>query len=130
MPMGFTRDQSSSGRTVTLEHVPIKALGGQARCLTCRNCNADSGRSIDQAAAMDAQDERELSATWSAAAGSTMRNNVREVRLYAQALRVLGYVGYLLLTYDFYNQFDCLLEWMEAEQQETEAGRQADEGVF
>ena len=24
---GFTRDQASSGRTVTLEHVPIKALG-------------------------------------------------------------------------------------------------------
>ena len=54
--IGFTRDQASSGRTVTLEHVPIKALGGKARCLTCRNCNADSGRSIDQAAAMDAHD--------------------------------------------------------------------------
>ena len=53
---GFTRDQASSGKTVTLEHVPIKALGGQARCLTCRNCNAETGRSIDQAAAMRAQD--------------------------------------------------------------------------
>ena len=53
---GFTRDQAASGRTVTLEHVPIKALGGQARCLTCRNCNAETGRSIDQAAAMGARD--------------------------------------------------------------------------
>ena len=49
--MGFTRDQAASGRTITLEHVPIKALGGQARCLTCRNCNAETGRGIDQAAA-------------------------------------------------------------------------------
>ena len=53
---GFTREQASSGRTVTLEHVPIKALGGQARCLTCRNCNAGAGRGIDQAAAMGARD--------------------------------------------------------------------------
>ena len=52
----FTRDQASSGRTVTLEHVPIKALGGKARCLTCRNCNAETGRGIDQAAAMGARD--------------------------------------------------------------------------
>ena len=74
--------------------------------------------------------ERELSATWGAAAGSTMRNNVREVRLNAQASMVLGPVGYLLLTYDFYNSFDCLLEQMEAEQQEAEAERQADEDVF
>ena len=53
---GFTRDQAFSGRTVTLEHVPIKALGGQARCLTCGNCNAQAGRVIDQAAAMNASD--------------------------------------------------------------------------
>ena len=53
---GFTRDQASSGRTVTLEHVPIKALGGQARCLTCGNCNAQAGRGIDQESAMRAQD--------------------------------------------------------------------------
>ena len=53
---GFTRDQAFSGMTVTLEHVPIKALGGQARCLTCLNCNAETGRSIDQAAAMGARD--------------------------------------------------------------------------
>ena len=52
---GFTRDQAYSGRTVTLEHVPIKALGGQARCLTCGNCNAQAGRGIDQASAMRAQ---------------------------------------------------------------------------
>ena len=53
---GFTRDHASSGRTVTLEHVPIKALGGQARCLTCGNCNAQAGRGIDQASAMRAHD--------------------------------------------------------------------------
>ena len=53
---GFTRDQASSGRTVTLEHVPIKALGGQARCLTCGNCNAQAGRGIDQVSAMRARD--------------------------------------------------------------------------
>ena len=49
---GFTRDQASAGRRVTLEHVPPRALGGQARCLACRPCNADAGRSIDQAAAL------------------------------------------------------------------------------
>ena len=53
---GFTRDQVFSGRTVTLEHVPIKALGGQARCLTCGNCSSKAGRGIDQAAAMRASD--------------------------------------------------------------------------
>ena len=53
---GFTRDQASSGRTVTLEHVPIKALGGQPRCLTCGNCNAQAGSGIDQEAAMRASD--------------------------------------------------------------------------
>ena len=53
---GFTRDQAYSGRTVTLEHIPIKALGGQARCLTCGNCNAQAGRGIDQEAAMRASD--------------------------------------------------------------------------
>ena len=52
----FTRDQASSGRKVTLEHVPTKALGGQARCLTCGNCNSQAGRGIDQAAAMTARD--------------------------------------------------------------------------
>ena len=53
---GFTRVQAYSGRKVTLEHVPIKALGGQARCLTCGNCNAQGARGIDQEAAMGAQD--------------------------------------------------------------------------
>ena len=52
----FTRDHAFSGRTVTLEHVPIKALGGQVRCLTCRHCNAETGRGIDQVAAMGAHD--------------------------------------------------------------------------
>lgn len=54
--MGFTRDEAYWGRTVTLEHVPIKALGGRARCLTCGDCNSQAGRHIDQAAAMTAQD--------------------------------------------------------------------------
>ena len=53
---GFTRDQAYSGRTVTLEHVPIKALCGQPRCLTCENCNSQAGRGIDQASAMQARD--------------------------------------------------------------------------
>ena len=52
----FTRNQAFSGRTVTLEHVPIKAVGGQARCLACGNCNAQAGRGIDQVAAMRASD--------------------------------------------------------------------------
>ena len=51
----FTRNQASAGRTVTLEHVPPKALGGQPRCLTCKRCNAGTGRGIDQAAAMSVQ---------------------------------------------------------------------------
>ena len=53
---GFTRDQASFGRTVTLEHVPIKALGGKARCLTCKTCNSKAGSGIDQAAAVRGQD--------------------------------------------------------------------------
>ena len=52
----FSRAQAFSGRTVTLEHVPIKALGGQARCLTCGNCNAQAGRGIDQISARSARD--------------------------------------------------------------------------
>ena len=48
----FSRDRASAGRAVTLEHVPPKALGGQTRCLTCKQCNADTGRAIDQAAAL------------------------------------------------------------------------------
>ena len=52
----FTRDQASSGRAVTLEHVPAKALGGQPRCLTCRACNQETGRAFDQAAASAAQE--------------------------------------------------------------------------
>ena len=52
----YTREQASSGQTFTLEHVPIKALGGKARCLTCKNCNSKAGRGIDQVAAISAQD--------------------------------------------------------------------------
>ena len=51
----FTRDEAYWGRTVTLEHVPNKALGGRARCLTCEDCNSQAGRTIDQAAAMTAR---------------------------------------------------------------------------
>lgn len=32
---------------ITLEHVPQKSLGGKAIALTCKNCNNDSGTSID-----------------------------------------------------------------------------------
>ena len=52
----FTRHQAILGKTVTLEHIPIKALGGKDRCLTCDNCNAQAGRGIDQAAATNARD--------------------------------------------------------------------------
>ena len=51
----FTRNRTSAGRTVTLEHVPPKSLGGQARCLTCKRCNAAAGHAIDQAAAVAVQ---------------------------------------------------------------------------
>ena len=48
----FTREMASAGRKVTLEHVPPKFIGGRDRCLTCRHCNADTGRDIDQAASI------------------------------------------------------------------------------
>jgi len=51
----FTRAEASSGRTVTLEHVPPKALGGRALCLTCKSCNSAAGREADQMAAMNAR---------------------------------------------------------------------------
>ena len=51
----FTREQVASGRTVTLEHVPPKFAGGRARCLTCKSCNAGTGRDVDQVAAMTKQ---------------------------------------------------------------------------
>ena len=47
----FTRVAKSPGRTVTLQHVPPKPLGGLARYLTCRRCNVGTGRDINQAAA-------------------------------------------------------------------------------
>ena len=53
---GFTQDQARSGRMVTLEHVPIKALGGQTRCLTCKSCNGQAGRGVDQVAAENGSD--------------------------------------------------------------------------
>ena len=52
----FTLEEADRGKAVTLEHVPTKALGGSARCLTCGDCNAQAGRGIDQAAAMHARD--------------------------------------------------------------------------
>ena len=48
----FSREEASAGKIVTLEHVPPKFVGGQARCLTCTKCNADTGRNIDQVAAV------------------------------------------------------------------------------
>ena len=47
----FTEDEAKAGETVTLEHVPPKALGGSVLCLTCAPCNAGAGGSLDQAAA-------------------------------------------------------------------------------
>jgi hypothetical protein len=38
--------------TLTLEHVPPKSLGGKPLVLTCKDCNNDSGHSIDSAAAL------------------------------------------------------------------------------
>ena len=49
----FTSAEASSGRTVTLEHVPPKALGGRVLCLTCKSCNAKAGGKVDQLAAMN-----------------------------------------------------------------------------
>ena len=51
----FTRNDVNAGRVVTLEHVPPKFVGGQARCLTCKRCNTYLGRNIDQAAAIATQ---------------------------------------------------------------------------
>ena len=48
----FTKEDVEIGENVTLEHVPPKSLGGQVRCLTCADCNASAGRTIDQAVAM------------------------------------------------------------------------------
>ena len=47
----FTEEEAKAGETVTLEHVPPKALGGSVLCLTCAPCNAGAGGSLDQAAA-------------------------------------------------------------------------------
>ena len=52
----FTREQVIDGKVVTLEHVPPKFMGGSARCLTCKRCNAETGRDIDQLAATTEQD--------------------------------------------------------------------------
>lgn len=51
----FTSAEASSGRTVTLEHVPPKSLGGKVLCLTCKSCNASAGSKVDQLAAMGAR---------------------------------------------------------------------------
>jgi len=47
---GFPIKAVHDGR-LTLEHVPPKSLGGKHLVLTCRECNSDSGHSIDAAAA-------------------------------------------------------------------------------
>ncbi len=54
----FTRAQAGAGRTVTLEHVPPRALGGKARCLTCKQCNAAAGGLVDRIAAFGAKTDR------------------------------------------------------------------------
>ena len=51
----FTEAAVKAGRRVTLEHVPPKALGGRIMCLTCRTCNAGTGRVADQLAARQAR---------------------------------------------------------------------------
>ena len=51
----FTREEVAVGKIVTLEHVPPKFLGGRPRCLTCKRCNAETGRDIDQVAAISKQ---------------------------------------------------------------------------
>ena len=50
-----TAGEASAGKSVTLEHVPPKFIGGKARCLTCKKCNADTGLKIDQVAAISKQ---------------------------------------------------------------------------
>ena len=47
----FTRDAVEHSQDATIEHVPPRAVGGSARCLTCIDCNHSAGRSLDQAAA-------------------------------------------------------------------------------
>ena len=52
----FTKSEVRSGESVTLEHVPPKSLQrgfgitSRALCLTCKDCNNNAGRQIDQAA--------------------------------------------------------------------------------
>lgn len=48
----FTEGEVRAGATVTLEHVPPKAVGGFVMCLTCTQCNAHAGGTVDQALAM------------------------------------------------------------------------------
>ena len=48
----FTQAEALEGRTVTVEHVPPKALGGTPMCLTCKDCNAGAGHGVDQAAVL------------------------------------------------------------------------------
>ena len=40
----FSEAQVTSGREVTLEHVPPKTLGGNVVCLTCADCNNKASR--------------------------------------------------------------------------------------
>ena len=49
----FMEDEVRAGETVSLEHVPAKAVGGSVMCLTCTRCNAHAGGgTADQALAM------------------------------------------------------------------------------
>ena len=48
--VAFAEDGVATGRDVTLEHAPPKALGGREACLTCEPCNQRASATSDQAA--------------------------------------------------------------------------------
>ena len=45
----FTEEDVGTGRGVTLEHAPPKALGSREVCLTCEPCNSRASATSDQA---------------------------------------------------------------------------------
>ena len=53
----FSRTEVVNGSNVTLEHAPPKTLGGKVVCMTCKDCNAASGKMMDQAVASLAKAE-------------------------------------------------------------------------
>lgn len=46
---GYGREEAETGRLLTLEHVPPESIGGRRIALTCRECNSESGRTVDAA---------------------------------------------------------------------------------